>query len=278
MTEQDPPAGTPDLPPRDGSRSPERARAGHDSGRQYRTGVPAYQRRRADVIVVGAGPAGSAVAYYLATAGLDVLVLEKSQLPAREGLRRRADPARGQGADQHGRADRRRATAGCATRACGSSAAAAASSWTGPTCPATRATAWSAPGRTSTRSWPGTRRRPAPGCSRASTSPARCSTTAPAASSASRPRTRPAASSSAFRPAGRRRRRQLLPAVGGDGPAQARRPADGRGRPHLLHLAPARRRLPRGLAGPVGRQTRCCPATAGSSGWATAPPTSASAC
>jgi len=33
------------------------------------------------VIVVGAGPAGSAVAYYLATAGLDVLVLEKSRFP-----------------------------------------------------------------------------------------------------------------------------------------------------------------------------------------------------
>src|SRR6204780_2983931 len=35
----------------------------------------------ADVIVVGAGPAGSAAAYYLASAGLDVLVLEKSQFP-----------------------------------------------------------------------------------------------------------------------------------------------------------------------------------------------------
>jgi geranylgeranyl reductase family protein len=35
----------------------------------------------ADVIIVGAGPAGSAAAYYLASAGLDVLVLEKSQFP-----------------------------------------------------------------------------------------------------------------------------------------------------------------------------------------------------
>jgi len=35
----------------------------------------------ADVIVVGAGPAGSAVAFYLATAGLDVLVLEKTHFP-----------------------------------------------------------------------------------------------------------------------------------------------------------------------------------------------------
>jgi geranylgeranyl reductase family protein len=35
----------------------------------------------ADVIVVGAGPAGSAVAYYLASSGLDVLVLEKTSFP-----------------------------------------------------------------------------------------------------------------------------------------------------------------------------------------------------
>jgi geranylgeranyl reductase family protein len=52
VTEQAPPAGTPDLAP-----------------------------DAADVIVVGAGPAGSAVAYYLATAGLDVLVLEKARFP-----------------------------------------------------------------------------------------------------------------------------------------------------------------------------------------------------
>jgi menaquinone-9 beta-reductase len=35
----------------------------------------------ADVIVVGAGPAGSTAAFYLATAGLDVLLLEKSSFP-----------------------------------------------------------------------------------------------------------------------------------------------------------------------------------------------------
>ncbi|HLU97572.1 MAG TPA: geranylgeranyl reductase family protein [Thermobifida alba] len=35
----------------------------------------------ADVIVVGAGPAGSTAAYYLATAGLDVLLLEKTAFP-----------------------------------------------------------------------------------------------------------------------------------------------------------------------------------------------------
>jgi geranylgeranyl reductase family protein len=70
VTEQDPSVGTPDLPPRDGSRSLGRARGGHSDSADV-----------ADVIVVGAGPAGSAVAYYLATAGLDVLVLEKSRFP-----------------------------------------------------------------------------------------------------------------------------------------------------------------------------------------------------
>ena len=39
------------------------------------------QRADADVIVVGAGPAGSTAATYLARAGLDVLLLEKSTFP-----------------------------------------------------------------------------------------------------------------------------------------------------------------------------------------------------
>ncbi|HEV2088913.1 MAG TPA: geranylgeranyl reductase family protein [Cryptosporangiaceae bacterium] len=38
-------------------------------------------REEADVIVVGAGPGGSAAAYHLASAGLDVLVLEKTEFP-----------------------------------------------------------------------------------------------------------------------------------------------------------------------------------------------------
>jgi geranylgeranyl reductase family protein len=37
--------------------------------------------RQADVIVVGAGPAGSSAAYHLANSGLDVLLLEKSAFP-----------------------------------------------------------------------------------------------------------------------------------------------------------------------------------------------------
>src|SRR3954454_1270558 len=38
-------------------------------------------RRDADVIVVGAGPAGSATAYHLAQSGLEVLLLEKTEFP-----------------------------------------------------------------------------------------------------------------------------------------------------------------------------------------------------
>jgi geranylgeranyl reductase family protein len=38
-------------------------------------------RREADVVVVGAGPAGSSAAYWLAQAGLDVVMVEKSTFP-----------------------------------------------------------------------------------------------------------------------------------------------------------------------------------------------------
>jgi menaquinone-9 beta-reductase len=67
VTEQVPPAGTPDLAPQQGT----------SSG----TGARAPATESADVIVVGAGPAGSSVGFYLASSGLDVLVLEKTTFP-----------------------------------------------------------------------------------------------------------------------------------------------------------------------------------------------------
>ena len=42
---------------------------------------PGQRDDDADVIVVGAGPSGAAAAYYLAQAGLDVLLIEKSRFP-----------------------------------------------------------------------------------------------------------------------------------------------------------------------------------------------------
>src|ERR1700709_2914080 len=43
--------------------------------------VPGENRYDADVIVIGAGPSGSSACYWLATAGVDVLVLEKTTFP-----------------------------------------------------------------------------------------------------------------------------------------------------------------------------------------------------
>jgi menaquinone-9 beta-reductase len=73
VTEQVPPAGTPDLAPQQGTSSGTGARAGGAGN--------AGAAELADVIVVGAGPAGSSVGFHLATAGLDVLVLEKTNFP-----------------------------------------------------------------------------------------------------------------------------------------------------------------------------------------------------
>jgi len=59
------------------------AHAPKDPGREEMSqSVPSGQQAEtADVIVVGAGPAGSAAAYHLANAGLDVLLLEKTAFP-----------------------------------------------------------------------------------------------------------------------------------------------------------------------------------------------------
>jgi menaquinone-9 beta-reductase len=88
VTEQVPPAGTPDLAPQDaGGPQPGSAPADGELGTAIasapRASVPGHSPggETVDVIVVGAGPAGSAVGYYLATAGLDVLMLEKSHFP-----------------------------------------------------------------------------------------------------------------------------------------------------------------------------------------------------
>ena len=62
MTHEVPPS----LPPADAGAPPRGASAGAEE---------------ADVIVVGAGPAGSATATYLARAGLNVLLLEKATFP-----------------------------------------------------------------------------------------------------------------------------------------------------------------------------------------------------
>ncbi len=112
MTEQVPPAGTPDLPPEDGEVGGARASAPAMSrtrkqARPRRGGAPGgVSSDSADVIVVGGGPAGSSVAYYLANAGLDVLVLEKTRYPREkvcgDGLTPRAVKA----ADRNGRPDR----------------------------------------------------------------------------------------------------------------------------------------------------------------------------
>ncbi len=75
MTEQVPLADAPDMASRDNSSASQSARA------RRRDGSSGQGGESADVIVVGAGPAGSAVAYYLAAAGLDVLVLEKTRFP-----------------------------------------------------------------------------------------------------------------------------------------------------------------------------------------------------
>lgn len=42
---------------------------------------------KSDVIVVGAGLAGASAAYFLARAGVDVLLIDREVFPPREGVR-----------------------------------------------------------------------------------------------------------------------------------------------------------------------------------------------
>ena len=127
--------------------------------------VPAATQRNvaeadADVIVVGAGPAGSTTAFHLAQAGLDVLLLEKTTFPREkvcgDGLTPRAvKQLVGMGVDIDApgwvRNKGLRVIGGGAAPRAGLARAGAATPTSG----------WSAPARTSTRSSP--RRGAAPG-------------------------------------------------------------------------------------------------------------------
>ena len=149
--------------------------------------------------------------------------------------------------------------------------------------PASRTTAWPAPAPTSTSCSPSRRSRPAPGCTSSTT------VTGPVLD-ARRPGRRRAARSRPGQGAGRATaRRSCSPPTACPassplalGMHQARRPADRRGGAPLLPQPASTTTTTSspgwscGTASPTSRT--CCPATAGSSAWATAGSTSASAC
>lgn len=129
----------------------------------------------ADVIVVGAGPAGSATAYHLAKSGLDVLLLEKTAFPREkvcgDGLTPRATKQLvAMGIDISEEAGWLR-NKGLRIIGGGSASSSTGRSWR-----RTPTTGWSVSATTSTSSWPGRRRRPAPGCTSAATWGRRSST------------------------------------------------------------------------------------------------------
>ena len=205
----------------------------------------------ADVLVVGAGPAGSATATHLARRGLDVALLEKSQFPREkvcgDGLTPRATRQlirlgidtsdRRRLAAQQGPADLRRLDHAVRAALAGARRL-----------PVVRV--WSARAPTSTTCWPATRWPRARSCTSCATSPPRSSTTATGRIIGVTTKD----GEELPRPAGRGRRRQLHPAEPGHGAGQAGRPADGGGGPHLLPQPTPPRRPPGVLAGAVGGQ------------------------
>ena len=240
--------------------------------------------RDADVIVVGAGPGGLGHRLPPGPGRARRAAAGEDRVPAREGLRRRPDPARGEVAGLRW-ASTPAPTAGWLHNK-GLRIIGGGMRLRDPLARArraTRRTAWSdprsdfdellarhggqgrrAPARADDRHRPGARRAHRPHRRRhrqAATARRRSPT---ARRWWSPPTATPAGSSLAM------------------GLQQARRPPDGRRGPHLLHEPAARRRLARVLAGALGQRRRrpasgCCPATAGSSASATAPATSASA-
>ena len=229
----------------------------------------------ADVIVVGAGPAGSTTAYYLAQAGLDVLLLEKTAFPREkvcgDGLTPRATKqlvgmgidvsSRGRLAAQQGPADhRRRRPAGAAT----------GRSW--PATPdyglvrtARRLRRDCSPagpegGRPAARA----RQRHRPGPGRADRPDHRGDRAKLGAARRAQPHLP--------RAAGGRRRRQLHPAVARDGPAPREdRPMGVAVRTYFTAPRHDDDYLESWLELWDPGATGCCPATAGSSASATAP-------
>ena len=220
-------------------------------------------------------------AYHLARHGATRAAAGEDRVPAGEGLRRRADPARGQAADPDGRRHLARGRlaaqqgpAGHRRRRPARAGLARAGQLPrlrpGPHPAGLRRHARPAGGRGRRRA-AHRRQRDRPGARRRR--PGR---------SASRPRSARRGAGDLPRAAGRRRRRRLRPVPARAGPGQARGPADGRRRPPLLPLArPSTTTTtwsPGWSCAARRAATSCCPGTAGSSAWATAGSTSASAC
>ncbi len=174
--------------------------------------------RDADVIVVGAGPAGSTTAYHLAQAGLDVLLLEKTEFPREkvcgDGLTPRAVEVAG--LDGHRHQPRAGWLHNKGLRIIGGGMRLEIPWPELAQLPGVRPGA--ARASTSTTCSPGTRGQGRRGPARAHHRHRRRCWTRPAGSPASPPRAT-TRRGHLPRAAGRRRRRQLHPAVARDGPA-----------------------------------------------------------